>query len=473
MWFRSDLRVRDNPALMAAMAAGPVVGVYFLCEQQWDSHQVSLVKRSLIIRQLNALSDSLAALHVPLVVLNAGVFQRIPGLMTDYVKRVNCHHVFCNHEYEVNEADLTCLVRQALASAGHSLIASNDQCLVEPGQIQNRSGEPYKVFSAFRRAFYRSADYRIRPLHFQPARQSEVAGQSGMAGQSETGSITDLSPLKRVRLCSSVDDLWPAGEDYAHERLNRFVDEQATCYAEQRDIPSLDATSALSPYLATGIISTRQCLHAAVSMNQGRLTGGNKGIDAWINELLWREFYRHLLFFFPQLCKGKPFRPETDQLPWSRDEAILHRWASGRTGYPIVDAAMRQLTETGWMHNRLRMVTAMFLTKDLFVDWRLGEQFFMSHLIDGDLASNNGGWQWSASTGVDAVPYFRVFNPYRQSERFDPRGEFIRKYLPELRHLDDKSIHRPSEGQANSAGYDLPIVEHGEAVKRVKACFSR
>ncbi len=460
MWFRSDLRVSDNPALMAAMATGPVVAIYFLCQQQWDWHKNSLLKRSLIVRQIKDLAKALAELNVPLRIIDAGAFDKVPEYMSRYVDRIKCQNVFCNLEYEVNEASLTAAVAQKLAVIGRSLVTTNDQCLVQPGQIKNKSGQPYKVFSAFRRAFYRTADRLLRPLYYRPERQVELAIS------------TDLSALDSVRLCSSVDRLWPAGEDYAHKRLNLFVTEQILRYAERRDIPSLDATSALSPYLATGVLSTRQCLHATVLMNQAQPGGASQGVDVWIDELVWREFYRHLIFFFPQLCKGKPFKPETDLLPWRRDEDSLFRWSSGRTGYPIVDAAMRQLAETGWMHNRLRMVTAMFLTKDLFVDWRLGEQFFMSNLVDGDFASNNGGWQWSASTGVDAVPYFRVFNPYRQSERFDPEGVFIRRYLPELRQLDNRSIHHPSEAQVDATGYVLPMVEHRLAVQQVKSYFA-
>jgi deoxyribodipyrimidine photo-lyase len=214
-------------------------------------------------------------------------------------------------------------------------------------------------------------------------------------------------------------------------------------------------------------------MHAALSLNHGSLSEGQQGIATWINELIWREFYKHLLVDFPQLCRFKPFKPETDRLPWKQDSELFEAWKAGRTGFPIVDAAMRQLKQTAWMHNRLRMVVAMFLTKHLFIDWRLGEAYFMSMLVDGDLASNNGGWQWSASTGVDAVPYFRIFNPTRQSQRFDERGDFIRQYLPELSGLDNKSIHMPSAQQAKALAYPLPIVDHSAAVAQTKLWFKR
>ena len=187
-------------------------------------------------------------------------------------------------------------------------------------------------------------------------------------------------------------------------------------------------------------------------------------MDTWISELCWRDFYKHILLGFPHVCRHQAFKRETDKLPWSHNEANFQAWCEGRTGFPIVDAAMRQLNETGWMHNRLRMITAMFLTKDLFIDWRLGERYFMQHLIDGDLSANNGGWQWSASTGNDAAPYFRIFNPFLQSKKCDPDGEFIRRFVPELAHLDAKRIHEPhAKGVDVRLKYPKPIVDHAFA----------
>ncbi len=267
--------------------------------------------------------------------------------------------------------------------------------------------------------------------------------------------------------------MWPAGEDEAHDRLNNFIEHRVKGYANFRDIPSEDGTSGLSPYLAVGALTTTQCMQAAISLNEGSITGGHPGVSVWINELIWREFYRHLLDEYPRLSKAKPFKQDTDRLPWKHDTLLFQAWATGKTGYPIVDAAMRQLSETGWMHNRLRMITAMFLTKHLFIDWRWGEQFFMEHLVDGDLASNNGGWQWSASTGVDSVPYFRIFNPTRQSQRFDTSGDFIRRYVPELQSLDNQSIHQPSVQQALALDYPLPVVDHRASVEQTKRWFKQ
>jgi deoxyribodipyrimidine photo-lyase len=229
-------------------------------------------------------------------------------------------------------------------------------------------------------------------------------------------------------------------------------------YQPDRDCPAIPGTSVLSPYLAAGLVSAGQCLHAALMQNQGEFETGQRGIVVWITELLWREFYQHLLFGYPALSMHQPMRVETNAVVWRDAPEDFDAWAKGRTGVPIVDAAMRQLLATGWMHNRLRMVVAMFLTKNLLIDWRLGEAFFMQHLIDGELAANNGGWQWSASTGADSAPYFRVFNPISQSEKFDPQGAFIKHWVPELSTLGGKEIHNPSPVARKALNYPEQIV---------------
>ena len=464
MWFRSDLRVSDNPAFSAAMRQGPVTAVYLLCEQQWDEHNVALIKRDLIVRQLKSLERSLAALNVPLIVWNAGDFRHAERHLPAEIHNLTggqCRGVYFNEEYEVNEAALSQNVVSGLQKLGIHSFRFHDQCAIVPGDIRTGSREYYKVFTPFKKAYIRDFHAKSRALIPEP----EATGVSGIS--------SDLSVLDSVRTDDRVSDLWPAGEDEAHDRLNRFIEDKINDYNDERDIPSVSGTSVLSPYLAIGAISTRQCLHAAMANNEGMLASGKEGADRWISELIWRDFYRHLLVAFPRLCRGKPFVADTDALPWKSDESLLTAWKEGRTGYPIVDAAMRQLNETGWMHNRLRMVAAMFLTKHLFIDWRLGENYFMEHLIDADFASNNGGWQWSASTGVDAVPYFRIFNPVRQSERFDPQGTFIRQYVPELTSLDKKAIHNPGQKLADYLGYPAPLVDHKQATESTKLIFRK
>jgi len=237
-------------------------------------------------------------------------------------------------------------------------------------------------------------------------------------------------------------------------------------FRETFDLPNV------SPYLAAGVLSPRQCLAAALEVNNNRVDSGHAGVVCWIEELIWREFYQHVLVGFPRVSKGRAFRPEIDRVDWSHDEHAFQRWTSGQTGYPIVDAAMRQLALTGWMHNRLRMIVAMFLTKDLMIDWRWGERHFMNLLVDGDLGSNNGGWQWSASTGTDAQPYFRIFNPTTQGQKFDKNGEFIRKFCPELGSLSGKALHEPlTAGLFGQLGYPEPMVDHKEARARALKVF--
>ena len=251
---------------------------------------------------------------------------------------------------------------------------------------------------------------------------------------------------------------WPIGEDAARARLETFLSDRIRRYDADRDEPALAGTSALSPYLSLGVLSVRRCLEGALAANEGRLEGGEAGVETWISELVWREFYRHVVAAFPHVSRGHAFRREYDDFPWRDDAEALDAWETGRTGYPLVDAAMRQLVATGWMHNRLRMVTAMFLSKNLLLDWHAGERFFMRHLLDGDFAANNGGWQWSASTGTDAAPYFRVFSPVSQSERFDARGEFIRRWVPELADVPVKALHDPAR-RGSVPGYPDPIVD--------------
>ncbi len=459
MWFRSDLRVYDNPALFNAMSQGATIAIFVITEGQWQIHGISPAKRALILRQLQTLHDELEKLHVPLIVLSADVFNDIPNVLASFIENTPVKKVFFNHEYEVNEQACANQVIQCLNKLKVSSSNYHDACLIEPGQIRNKQGEPYKVYSAYKRAYIQAFSYHARSILNRPEAQRPIRIKSDLS------TIPDDISLHAK--------LWPAGEEEAHDRLNRFLDQHIKHYKAKRDIPSEDATSQLSPYLAIGALSSTQCMQAALSLNRGSLSEGNQGIATWINELIWREFYKHLLVDFPQLCRFKPFKPETDRLPWKKDSERFEAWKEGRTGFPIVDAAMRQLKQTAWMHNRLRMVVAMFLTKHLFIDWRLGEAYFMSQLVDGDLAANNGGWQWSASTGVDAVPYFRIFNPVRQSQRFDEKGEFIRQYLPELRSLDNKSIHMPSAKQAQSLAYPMPIVDHSHAVAQTKLWFKQ
>jgi deoxyribodipyrimidine photo-lyase len=460
VWFRNDLRVHDNPALQAACQSGnPVEAVFIITRKQWVAHDMAPVRERFLADCVGALRADLAAKRIPLHLVDAGDFLNTPRVLQGLIQRRGATELFFNDEYEWNEQQRDQTVTTLLASAGVTVRRFHDQCLIPPGGVRTLQGAYFKVYSPFRRACVKALQDRdLTPLPAPRARREA-------SGEAETAAWLPPS--------TPHQSLWKGGEDEALKRLTAFVQQRIDAYKSTRDFPAEAGTSALSPYLAVGAVSVRQCLHAARLAGDGTLEPSQPGIACWINELLWREFYRHLMVGFPHICRHKAFNRETDAIPWRGTSALFDSWTNSKTGYPIVDAAMAQLRATGWMHNRLRMVTAMFLTKHLFTDWRLGERFFMQHLVDGDLASNNGGWQWSASTGADAAPYFRVFNPKLQSERFDQDGLFIRQWIPELRDVDAREVHAPYPLLARAIGYPLPIVEHRTATDDVKRHFGQ
>ncbi|KAI0599004.1 DNA photolyase, FAD-binding/Cryptochrome [Biscogniauxia sp. FL1348] len=295
-------------------------------------------------------------------------------------------------------------------------------------------------------------------------------------GLRAAGEIPEAPEEKRLAEAERLRALWPAGEAEAHRRLDKFCRERIARYADRRDRPAEAATSSLSVHLAAGTLSARAAVRAARECSGAdRLDAGDEGARTWIGEVAWRDFYRHVLVHWPYVCMNKPFKPEYSNMEWSYDAEHFAAWREGRTGFPIVDAAMRQMRGTGWMHNRCRMIAASFLAKDLLLDWRMGERFFMESLIDGDFASNSGGWGFGASVGVDPQPYFRIFNPLLQSEKFDPDGAYIRKWVPELRAVEGKAIHDPygrgAAAQAKKMGYPEPIVNHKESRERALSVY--
>ena len=468
MWFRTDLRVTDNTALNAAMQAGPTAAVFLLSPGQWHRHDDAPCKVDFWLRNLHALKDALAKLNVPLLVRQADDWSAAPQVMADLARELKAGAVHVNDEYGVNESLRDEAVAEALQAGDVNFHGHLDRLLFKPGSVLTKTGTYFKVYSQFRGVCYQRLHSALPPLVRTPKAQDRLK----LKGDPLPKQVEGFTPPDK-----QLQQHWPAGEDAARERLQRFADERMEDYLDTRDFPARPGTSALSAYLAAGVLSPRQCLHAALNLNQGEFESGNQGAVTWINELLWREFYCHILVGYPRVSMHRAFRPETEALPWRSAKKELEAWQQGRTGIPIIDAAMRQLLATGWMHNRLRMVVAMFLTKNLLIDWREGERFFMRHLIDGDLAANNGGWQWSASTGTDSVPYFRIFNPVSQSERFDPDGRFIRQWLPELAELSDKAIHDPHAGSKKQRGlfaqpdYPLPIVDLRASRERALEAF--
>ncbi|HEY7866351.1 MAG TPA: deoxyribodipyrimidine photo-lyase [Psychromonas sp.] len=436
VWFRNDLRSSDNSALYYAGLKGPVTGIYFVTPGQWKSHNLAPIQADFIEQNLKNLSYELGALGIPLLIEEVDDFSQIPKRLAQIQKTHNIEAIHANEEPEINERERD----QAVKKAGLPLILYQCDCLLQAGSVLTQQGEMYKVFSAFRNAWMKKIKQTdITPLP-QPAAQA---------------SCLDVSRAQNIRVNydKKSSQAWPPGERAALHRLQHFLLEGIEDYHHHRDIPSLEGTSGLSAYLRLGVISARRCVYEVLAAFPYALDAQDSGVFSWLNEIVWREFYRHIMILNPQLCKGHNFNKLADNIIWSNNREDFRAWCEGRTGYGLVDAAMRQLNETGWMHNRLRMVTASFLTKHLLIDWRWGEAYFMKKLIDGDLASNNGGWQWAASTGCDAQPYFRIFNPIIQSQKFDPKGLFIRRYVKELSEVDNKSIHLPVNA----------IVEHKQA----------
>lgn len=464
MWFRTDLRVQDNSALAAAMRSGPTVALFLLSPGQWLAHDDAPSKVDFWLRNLKELATELGKLKVPLLVREADDWSAAPQVIGELCQQLQISSVQVNEEYGVHESRRDQAVAHTLDALGVNFHSHLDQLFFKPGSVLTKSGGYFQVYSQFRKVCYQRLHSALPALIAIPKAQAQLAIHSDAIPEQVTGFALPTAELRK---------LWPAGEAEAARRLNHFAAQQIDFYQSARDFPAQPGTSQLSTYLAAGVISPRQCLHAALAVNQGEFDSGNTGVVTWINELLWREFYKHILVGYPRVSMHRAFRPETEAVAWRDAPLELKAWQQGRTGFPIVDAAMRQLLATGWMHNRLRMIVAMFLTKNLLIDWREGERFFMRHLIDGDLAANNGGWQWSSSTGTDSAPYFRIFNPLSQSQKFDPDGRFIRQWLPELVGLNKTNIHNPAAmgGLFGIADYPAPIVDLSKSRTRALAAF--
>lgn len=450
VWLRRDLRAVDNTALNAAIQSGEaVIALYVATPEQWQQHHMSPKQADLIFRRLNALKEELSALNIPLLYREVATFEQSADDVADLAQRLSVNEVLVNQEYEVNEQQRDRRADEALTALGIGWQAFHDKCIIPAGSLLNKQGNYFKVFTPFKKAWLKLATIpQILPTVIAPSIELSTTIQPLIWGEQQ--------PFSYPRESSEP---WPSDFESIRANLRAFCQERVGDYQQQRDFPAADGTSTLSPYLAIGALSARQCmarLYAEADM--GILS---EGAQTWLSELIWREFYQHLLTFEPKLCKSKDFLEWGARLRWWKDNDLFSRWCNGETGYPIVDAAMRQLNETGWMHNRLRMIVASFLTKDLHIDWRWGERYFMSQLIDGDYAANNGGWQWCASTGCDGQPYFRIFNPITQGEKFDGKGKFIRQWVPELASIPDKYIHAPWLWPGvNSVLYPSPIVDH-------------
>ena len=472
VWFGLDLRLADNPALTAAVARGDeILPVFILDDEDSGEWRPGAASRWWLHESLQRLSDAIAARGANLVLRRGRAEEMLDAL----IRESGADAVYWNRRYEPWAVSRNARIKQALVSRGIAARSFNASLLSEPGKLLTQSGEAYRVFTPFWNALrtrYRPEEPLAAPERMRPA----VTNVS-----SDDIASWSLHPA-RPDWSGGLSTSWEPGEQGATNRLTEFVAQDVFEYRERRNDPGTDGTSRLSPHLHFGEIGPRQVWWAVTerAMRQHGIPMP-AGVETFLSEIAWREFSYHLLFNFPELPDA-PWRAEFARIKWSRSTNALSAWQQGMTGYPIVDAGMRQLWFSGWMHNRVRMITASFLIKDLLIDWRQGERWFWDTLVDADLASNAAGWQWVAGSGADAAPYFRVFNPVLQSRKFDPEGRYIRAWLPELAGLSDKLIHAPWEAtstELHAAGlelgrnYPLPIIDHATARERALAAFER
>ena len=450
IWFRNDLRLDDNPSLREACKNSSELHAIFLySHDQLEKHNEANVKIDFLIKSLQSLNVSLQKLNIPLTIVNSEGFEQDPDIILNLAKERNVEKVFINKQFGNDEQNRDKRARELLNAASIKTEFFNDQIVYEAGSIRTGQDNPYSVFTPFKRKWVESFDMEFLDIDYHYAPQKNIDLKSNL----------DSFDFKH-EIKHKVDmSLWPAGEEHALNRLVDFLENRAVNYSKDRNDPIKDGTSRMSPYLALGVISSKRCILEGLKLNNFEFNSGNSGITKWIDEIVWREFYRNIMFSFPKVGRNQPFQDFSKSIQWRFEEPELHAWKNGMTGFPIIDAAMRQLLHEGWMHNRLRMVVAMFFTKNMLHDWRLGEAYFMQNLIDGDFSSNNGGWQWSSSTGTDAAPYFRIFNPITQSTNFDKEGLFIKKYVPELKDLDKSVIHDPPKEHRKYCGYPDQILD--------------
>ena len=518
MWFRCDLRVHDNTALAALCEQAnaenaQVSAVFFLTPEQWQVHDMSLTQLDHIARTLPILAKNLQTqLNIKLTIQVCPSFSDCIETLDTFCKNNNIRCVMANHEYEGNEIARDQQLTKQLLETDIEFIRWHDQCILPPRSIATNDDSMYQVFTPFYKKWRLTLDVGNIQIHKAPAiNDNKVDLKSSKVSVDTSEAIEALCKqtvsdykqhlqsneaykyIDTDAQLSQARSAYPASEVAACHGLDQFVADDINNYDVSRDVPSLNATSQLSAYLTIGAISPRLCyLQATKAL--GELHGNesdsfdnfdntdNSDINRWISELAWRDFYRHVLDYKPELIRHQAYKHETDiKVNWSYNQQDFNAWCEGKTGVPLVDAAMRCLNATGFMHNRLRMVTAMFLTKDLLIDWRWGERYFMQQLIDGDFASNNGGWQWSASTGTDSAPYFRIMNPFSQAKTHDPDGVFIKTWLPELNDIPASILHSEDKmrkmlntnGQLVAINYPKPMVDHKAARQLAIAEFKK
>ncbi len=460
VWLRRDLRIFDNAALYTALKNADQVVLAFVFDTTILAGLPKQDRRvEFIWEALKDIKTALRQYNTDIVIRHGDPLIEIPALAEQY----NASAVYCNRDYEPAAIKRDGYVAAALKEQGRYFNTYKDQVIFEQDEVLTQSGTMYSVFSPYKRAWLNKLDGKAMkswPVNKVIHKLMPMKAQYFPSLKELGFAKTNLSELKIP--------LGMAGAEKLFEDFKNRIDD----YKEARDFPAVKGVSYLSVHLRFGTVSIRELVNYAYHH-------GGAGAETWLSELIWREFYQQILWHRPDVVEHA-FKPEYDALPFPNHPELFAAWCRGETGYPLVDAAMRQLNQTGYMHNRLRMVVASFLVKDLLIDWRWGEKYFAEHLLDFDLAANNGGWQWAASTGCDAQPYFRIFNPVSQSEKFDPQGKFIRRYCPELADLPDEAIHAPWEAKTSirrsanflqDTDYFPPIVDHAEQREAALALF--
>jgi deoxyribodipyrimidine photo-lyase len=462
-WLRRDLRLTDNQALAAALThADRVIPVFVLDPMLLNSPYVGPKRVAFLLGGLRRLDEDLRARGSRLIVRQGNPREELTALLAE-----------SGAEAIFTEEDFTPYSRQRDASVAERLLLHQigGPIVHPPGAVLKADGTPYTVFTPFSRR------WKTLPL---PQASTILLALDRLSTLPEVDSL----PIPEEPALPPAVPFLP-GEAEAQRRLRAFVDGDNPPiyqYAQVRDRLDVDGTSGLSPYLHLGMLSARQAVRAAYdAIAAAPDDKAREGAETWLNELVWREFFVHILYHFPHVLQ-QSFRVNLRAIPWENDEEAFVAWCEGRIGYPVVDAGMRQLAQIGWMHNRARMIVASFLVKDLLIDWRWGERYFMQHLVDGDPAANNGGWQWTAGTGTDAAPYFRVFNPVLQGKKHDPQGAYVRRWVPELTQVPDRFIHQPwkmpldvqqEAGCIIGQDYPAPIVDHAWARERTLAAYAQ
>ena len=457
--FSNDLRLEDNAALYnASLSKNGLEALFLFNKDKWQLHYESPLKIKFQLNNLEKIKEELNNLNINLRVLSPKLDDENKLILEEALK-INASKVFINSEYGFNEKQRDENLRKLLADNRIDLIEF-DTSIINPKKIVTGAGTYFKVFTPYSRSFREELNKEYLQCFPTPAKQQTKIGDSDEIPNFELENTLKKNALK----------LYEPGEKAAIEILENFFENKISDYKVARDFPAQDSTSKLSVYLSSGIISAKKCVSKLLEISED---SPGTGEYSWFNEIIWREFYKYIIFHYPRVSMRKSFNEKYDQVEWRDDKEDFVAWTKGETGFPIIDAAMKQLLNTGWMHNRLRMIVAMFLSKNLLIDWKRGEEFFMQNLIDGDHASNVGGWQWSASTGVDAAPYFRIFNPITQSEKFDKEGLFLKHYLPNLEGLSSKEIHNPDIELRKELNYPMPITDLSSSRKRAIEVFSK